>query len=91
MNKLKPCPFCGRKAELGHTEKDSEYGETAFVYCTNCGANGKMIEISPKYGADGKAIEAWNRRVNEDAPTADVVERKKGKWKRIRKRMCKNM
>ena len=63
---LKPCPFCGKKAELRTTDRDSEYGECAFVACTNCGANGRMVHISYKYCATDKAIEAWNRRVTDE-------------------------
>jgi len=49
--KLKPCPFCGSKAEIG----------TASVFCDNCGAT---IWANP-YSEEGipKAIEAWNKRV----------------------------
>ena len=66
MDKLKPCPFCGGKAELGHTIKESAYGNTSFVFCTNCSANGKMIRVSSKYSSDERAIEAWNRREKND-------------------------
>ena len=62
MSDLKPCPFCGGKAEIQHTEKRSEYGECAFIVCTHCGANGQMVTKAWAYSADEKAIEAWNRR-----------------------------
>ena len=62
MSELKPCPFCGGKAELSHTDITSEYGRTSFVFCTKCTASGRMISVSPKYCSDECAIEAWNRR-----------------------------
>ena len=64
MTELKPCPFCGGKAEIQHTGKNSEYGECAFVACKECGANSRMVNKAFKYCADDKAIEAWNRRVD---------------------------
>ena len=58
--KLKPCPFCGSKKL--HYSKPTPYGCPAFwsssVACIECGA-----EI---IGKDDKAIEAWNRRAEED-------------------------
>ena len=61
--KLKPCPFCGAKAN----DKDQPIG-LGYVYhidaysvcCDRCGASGG--------NHDGKveAIEAWNRRVGDD-------------------------
>lgn len=60
-NELKPCPFCG--------SDDIDYGIMSgtmkgfdYIQCQNCGAeirsinNGKYIE----------AIEAWNRRADND-------------------------
>ena len=66
MTELKPCPFCGGDAELGHTDITSEYGETSFVFCKKCSANGKMIRKSFKHSSDELAIEAWNRRAKHE-------------------------
>lgn len=53
MNKeLKPCPFCGGKANL---LKVSKY--ESFVQC-----NRKCVEQTRLYTTDGAAIKAWNRR-----------------------------
>ena len=62
---LKPCPFCGGKAELYESEAYNLKTETKeknirwFVMCEQCTAL--------TCGAlKGKAIEAWNRRVKDD-------------------------
>lgn len=55
--KLKHCPFCGGDAELSNFETMSE------VICKKCGAKSRLIESSSKYCSDEKAIEAWNRRI----------------------------
>lgn len=51
LYELKPCPFCGGKAEMLYGGADYYYGK-----CTVCGVDGikhKDFEL---------AIEAWNRR-----------------------------
>ena len=48
-NELKPCPFCGGKAELKNDLQDR-------VVCTDCRANG------PYFLTSNDAIEAWNTR-----------------------------
>ena len=73
MNKdteLKPCPFCGGEAELDFahrtfryvandgTRKYTEYYYT--VRCAECDCRIGMCEVP------AMAIEAWNRRVNDD-------------------------
>jgi Lar family restriction alleviation protein len=51
---LKPCPFCGGRAEFYKTLVE---GSTAgWVQCTNCGVNFLTKERD-------EAIAAWNRRV----------------------------
>lgn len=54
---LKPCPFCGGKAEIG-----SEHNDRGAIYCIDCGAKiefgGCGVELKLK------AIEAWNRRAS---------------------------
>ena len=60
MTNLKPCPFCrGEAFMVEHTfyELRPTYG----VYCRNCGAKTKQF-----YKTEEKAIEAWNRRANND-------------------------
>ena len=53
---LKPCPFCGGKAEI------LNYSENAWlVYCRMCDG---MVERWRK--TKKEAIEQWNRRVNNE-------------------------
>ncbi len=60
-NKLKPCPFCGGEAKMLE-EYDVMIGKTYyFVECTECTGTIFSGEINEK-----EAIEAWNRRVNDD-------------------------
>lgn len=55
---LKPCPFCGGKAELnGHWVRDSVAIRCNFVE-GGCGASGGFRPTKLE------AIKAWNRRVN---------------------------
>lgn len=63
MNKieLKPCPFCGSKAELKHGTS-SIFSTYAYVECKNCGARSTDVYIDTAYSCDGKVIERWNRR-----------------------------
>lgn len=56
MAELKPCPFCGGEAKLDRATHSS------LVYCKECRASTKLIDFSPEYASDEKAIEAWNRR-----------------------------
>lgn len=58
---LLPCPFCGGKAYVRlHVFHDLplSYG----VECYTCGAQGMQF-----YSTLDKAIERWNRRVNNDS------------------------
>lgn len=57
--KLKPCPFCGEKAEFFHVYPPFGRRRLSVVQCTHCRCN------SGKWGRSDKAIEAWNRRQDE--------------------------
>lgn len=69
---LKPCPFCGSPAELKHDSGTVVYGQTWWVSCTSCWANGLNLS-SGTVGTDEKrdaeakagAVAAWNRRCYE--------------------------
>lgn len=63
--KLKPCPFCGGKAEVAHSWADPRYC-TVSCLTENCmGKNWEQDEqggfASEHRGAQA-AIAAWNRR-----------------------------
>ncbi|MBR5314531.1 MAG: Lar family restriction alleviation protein [Clostridia bacterium] len=55
---LKPCPFCGGKAN----KKIAPMFGTVMFVCEKCGADVCF------YGAEHgeKAVEAWNRRVENE-------------------------
>lgn len=67
MKKLKPCPFCGGKANVGVDDFNNKY----LVMCGECGV---MMGISLEIGVEiingwtaefesvELAIENWNRR-----------------------------
>lgn len=61
MAELKPCPFCGRKAILAKYQEID--GEHAYqVYCPDA-----VIQIHTKwFHTEKEAIEAWNRRKNNN-------------------------
>ena len=53
MEELKPCPFCGGEAE--------DFGVDVFwVTCKNCHIGTESFDTLQE------AIEAWNRRANND-------------------------
>ncbi len=56
---LKPCPFCGGKAEIVHPYR----GATgAYIFCTNC-----CLSINHGFCRDDEALkeltDMWNARV----------------------------
>ena len=76
MIELKPCPFCGGEAKL----RVSHHGDFTGIHvemitcidvcCKNCNAKSKMkyanVHNISYETADKEAIEAWNRRVDDD-------------------------
>lgn len=64
MAELKPCPFCGEKAELASGRFDGK--ETSYVRCKRCGSIGEFFIVNPNYASAERAIEAWNRRAGEE-------------------------
>ena len=64
---LKPCPFCGHKANLFVSENDG-----VRVLCVGCGASSKILcDAMTSTGVSGNAvmhvIESWNRRSNDES------------------------
>lgn len=68
MNELKPCPFCGSKADL-----HSSNGYSMFAMCTNqgCGANIEAEDLN--YLGPDIAVALWNRRDDEIAKLRTVM------------------
>ena len=58
MDKLKPCPFCGRRAEIRH-DKDG----FSYIVCANDGC----YVSTDGHLNDEAAVEAWNRRIDNAA------------------------
>ena len=52
---LKPCPFCGGKAEIG-----INFGRFG-IGCTECEANMRSTEVGGDFENES-LIEAWNKR-----------------------------
>jgi Lar family restriction alleviation protein len=61
-NELKPCPFCGGKAELIHDPHGNQ-----FLYWARCDNIGCTVCPEAKMTANKEdAIDAWNRREGEN-------------------------
>lgn len=64
MNELKPCPFCGGEARLRafrtYIQSKHRMGEKYYIECCECGLN------APNFINKEEAIEAWNRRVDDE-------------------------
>ena len=65
MNELKPCPFCGGKAELiSHRPYASPSGITD--YYVKCGTEGCTLCLGGLcFTSQEETVRAWNRRVKE--------------------------
>lgn len=64
MAELKTCPFCGGEADF----LTANHAAEVWVCCTDCGAMSARewtnLIVFGKGGKD-RAIEAWNRRVED--------------------------
>lgn len=74
MENLKPCPFCGGYAQLEIEDVVGYNGWHSYeVSCMDCRtrrAKSKFYDNGTeemRYIAKVKAIDAWNRRTNDDA------------------------
>lgn len=77
MNDLKPCPFCGGKAEICSGFENKFLGKYWYVRCISCYSRGSgifesMKELQPNQEYEAikrvwdKAIKAWNGRAKDD-------------------------
>ena len=60
MTQLKPCPFCGGKAEMLINEYNDSKKEY-LVACTECDG---MVERWRE--TEEEAVEQWNRRISDE-------------------------
>lgn len=65
MDELKPCPFCGGEASFKkhsfYYDKERSFSDNTYgISCNNCFAESYQF-----YQTKEKAIEAWNRRVED--------------------------
>lgn len=60
---LKPCPFCGGKANMKYDALLSLHWE-GKVYCRECKAEIKRTAVCPS-NLDERLIESWNKRSEE--------------------------
>lgn len=68
--KLKPCPFCGSKAEVNIY--DDNHGPLSYsIVCTNLDCEASQQQLKGSKGKE-KVIAAWNIRAN--ALTAEQKE-----------------
>lgn len=80
-DEMKPCPFCGGKAECDRTLERYEYlieGDRSCmdygytVYCTQCGLETHVRDTPPN--DPDEAIDDWNTRPIEDALRQRIAE-----------------
>ena len=63
--KLKPCPFCGSNGQVRYDygvlrgEYSGYYVQCSNSYCT-------AYSLFAPFSTEQEAVEAWNRRVNDD-------------------------
>lgn len=73
---MKPCPFCGRPAQLRH-KKDSLRGDSYTIRCGDTKCVGRTYRF---FRTETQAIKAWNMRVIETAPDVDAAIPQRGEW-----------
>lgn len=67
MEELKPCPFCGGKAEM--CEQSTRRGkETVKSYVVACGHCISSMGMSAAWYTEENAVTAWNRRTKKEEP-----------------------
>ena len=64
MNELRPCPFCGRLPNI--VERKTQKSSFFCVECKNI--NCQILVSTLPCKTEETAIEAWNRRTNDENP-----------------------
>lgn len=65
MSVLKPCPFCGGKADINRC------GNRWQAWCRHCAT----IQMGEFYDTEADAIAAWNRRAGDDTNVVTNADR----------------
>ena len=60
MNRLEPCPFCGRTDCLSIDNYENNGKLWWFVACEECMCSG------PVAGSEEQAVDAWNERKEDE-------------------------
>lgn len=74
---LEPCPFCEGEAHLERKSRTVVQGVTVrhtYVRCLKCGSRGSRFlyrDFATCKEAEGKAVEAWNRRASDENACAN--------------------
>ena len=70
MPELKPCPFCGGEAKVMYAMEEGGTKTVFSVICQSCGTGIFRPRRIPNewnaYVGVGEAIEAWNRRAENE-------------------------
>lgn len=71
MAELKPCPFCGGKAEIKLSSSAIAYMGSVYschIGCKECGLglSENFVDMGLAGEIEEVLVEAWNRRVNDD-------------------------
>lgn len=59
IEKLKPCPFCGEKAELTWNSQGQHY-----IKCNSC--DGGMFTFATTEEKIKETVDAWNKRAGDE-------------------------
>lgn len=73
IEQIKPCPFCGSKAEVCDGVETTPEEGAHFIQCTSpaCAASSKLM-WSNKEDCRPLLIEAWNTRADEPSSEDDI-------------------